>query len=156
MFEISKLKAEDGENAVCLIVGVAEKFLYPHYSEAGREAFRGYVTAASLVADDSENFALVARLQDAIVGVAKVRRKNHLSMLFIAAEWQGRGLGRQLLDAAVDECRTRNPGISNLTANSSKFALPFFRRRGFQVAAVEQQVNGIRFTPVRLELTRLA
>lgn len=156
MLEISKLKSEDGENAVGLIVAVAERFLFSHYSEAGREAFRGYVTAASLVADDSENFALVAKLQGALVGIAKVRRKNHLSMLFVAAEWQGRGLGRQLLDAAVAECRARYPGVSNLTANSSKFALPFFRRRGFEVSAEEQQVNGIWFTPVRLELVRMA
>lgn len=154
MFEISRIKSEDGENAADLIVVVAERFLFPHYSEAGREAFRGYVTAASLVADDAENFALVVRLQGALVGIAKVRRKNHLSMLFVAAEWQGRGFGRKLLDAAADECKARNPEVSNLTANSSKFALPFFRRRGFQVTAEEQQVNGIRYTPVRLDLAR--
>ena len=152
MLGITKIKPEEGAEAAGFIVSLAEQFIFADYTEEGRAAFREYVTASSLVGDDAENFAIIARLQGSLVGIAKMKRKNHLSMLFIAAHCQGNGYGRRLLEAAVAECQARNPGVSSITANSSRFAFPFFLKQGFQAVAKEEDVHGIRFTPVRREL----
>src|SRR5450755_5003401 len=122
MFEIAKIKPEEGVTAAKLIISLFEQYIFADYTEEGKVAVRGYVTAASLVADDSENFAVVARLQESLVGVAKVKRRNHLSMLFISTTCQGRGYGKRLLEAAIDGCKIRNPAVSSMTANSSRFA----------------------------------
>lgn len=151
MFEIAKIKAEEGAEAAKFILAQFEQFVFADYTEEGRVAVRGYVTAASLVADDAENFAFVARLEGSLVGIAKVKRRNHLSMLFVAAECQGRGYGRRLVEAAIGESKARNPDVTGMTANSSRFGLPFFLKLGFRPTADVQLVNGVRFTPVRLE-----
>jgi GNAT superfamily N-acetyltransferase len=129
-----------------------EQYIFPDYTEEGKEAVRRYITVPSLIADDSENFTLVARLHGSLVGIAKVKSRNHLSMLFVLGPCQGRGYGRRLLEAAITECKARHPDLANVSANSSRFALPFFREHGFRVVDEERQVTGIRFTPVRLDL----
>lgn len=151
MLEIAKIKAEEGAMATNLIISLFEQYIFADYTEAGKLAVRGYVTASSLVADDSENFAMVARLQGSLVGVAKVKRKTHLSMLFVSADCQGRRYGRRLVETAITECKARNPDVTCMIANSSRFALPFFLSRGFRAMANEEQVNGVRFTRVRLD-----
>jgi len=152
MFEITKIKSEEGSEAAAFILSQFEKFIFADYTEEGKASVRGYVTAESLVANDADNFAVVARLQGALVGVAKVKRKNHLSMLFVAAHCQGRGFGKQLVETSVAECKSRHPDVTHMTANSSRVGLPFFRSRGFRPTADEQEVHGVRFAPVTLEL----
>lgn len=151
MIEIMKINPDEGPAAYALVVSVAEQSVFEDYTEEGREAFRQYISPEFLVAYDADNFAFVARRDGGLVGVAKVRRTNHLSMLFVASDCQRQGLGRRLLAATIAECKTRHPGVTHLTANSSGFGLPFFQREGFKVMADIQTVNGISFTPIRLD-----
>lgn len=156
MIKLRKIKPEEGPEAVRFILSQFEQFIFADYTEAGREAVRQYVTAGSLVADDSENFAYVATLEDSLVGIAKVKRKNHLSMLFIAALCQRQGWGGRLIEATIAECKSRHPDTTHLTANSSRFAWAFFAGHGFRPESEEKQVNGVTFTPMRLDLVGTA
>lgn len=148
MIKISKLRPEEGVEAVALILSLFEQYIARDYTDEGSVVFRDYVTASSLVTDDAENFALVATVEGSIVGIAKIKRKNHLSMLFVSSDHQGRGLGRRLLEAAMSECIKRDPEVVRLTTNSSRFGFPFFIKQGFKAVSEEAIINGVRFTPM--------
>lgn len=154
MIKISKLRPEEGVEAVALILSLFEQYIFCDYTEEGRMVVRDYVTASSLVGDDADNFALVATVEGSIVGIAKIKRKSHLSMLFVSSDHQGRGLGRRLLEASMSECIKRDPDIARLTANSSRFGFPFFIKQGFEVVSEEAIVNGVRFTPMAKVIPR--
>ena len=59
------------------------------------------------------------------------RRAAQLRGMAVDTAHQGRGIGRQLLDAAME--RLRNAGFEVLWANARDTALPFYRRVGMEV-----------------------
>jgi GNAT superfamily N-acetyltransferase len=85
---------------------------------------------AKWLAEPERNFHLTARSEGQLVGVVLVRDFWNLCHLFVAPEHQGRGLGRQLLDAALIGCAAKSPrGIMRL--NASRNAVEFYRHMGF-------------------------
>ena len=42
-----------------------------------------------------------------------------------------------------------NPSIKELTLNSSPYAIPFHLKLGFEPTSEEQEIDGIRFTPMK-------
>ena len=47
-----------------------------------------------------------------------------------------------------------NPALEELTLNSSPYGLPFYLSVGFEALSMEQEINGIRFTPMKYVLKR--
>ena len=47
-----------------------------------------------------------------------------------------------------------NPSLEVLTLNSSPYGLPFYLSIGFEALSEEQEINGIRFTPMRYVIKR--
>lgn len=86
------------------------------------------------------------------VGIAETRDDRHLSLLFVDRAFQGQGLARLLVDAAIALCRERRPSLDNLTVNSSPNSVGVYERLGFRPTDVEQLVKGVRFLPMVLEL----
>lgn len=72
-----------------------------------------------------------------IVGVVLVKDFWNLCSLFVAPEWQGRGVGRALLEAASQACAGRSPK-SALFLNAAPNAVGFYERLGFVVRASKQ------------------
>lgn len=66
-----------------------------------------------------------------VVGVVLVKEYWNLTNLFVAPDHQGRGIGRLLLEAAMEACRTRSPRGA-LLLNSSTVACGFYERLGFR------------------------
>lgn len=65
-----------------------------------------------------------------IAGVVLVKEFWNLTNLFVAPEHQGRGIGRLLLTAVLDICRSKSPRAAVLV-NSSTIAAGFYRRMQF-------------------------
>lgn len=83
-----------------------------------------------------------------VVGVACVRLPAHLYHLFVAEPAQRRGVARALLDAAL--AGIGDQAFDALTVNASRFALPAYRRLGFEPTGDERIAFGIPSTPMRL------
>lgn len=85
--------------------------------------------------DDPTTFHLAARDGDAVVGVATFiahdRGAWQLRGMAVDPAAQGRGVGRAVLDAAVE--RLRAAGARLLWANGRDTALGFYERLGFRV-----------------------
>lgn len=80
---------------------------------------------------------LVARRRDGLAGVVLVRDFWNLCSLFVDDRFQGRGLGRQLVEAAATACRGRSPKGA-LWLNAAPGAIAFYRRLGFVERASAQ------------------
>ena len=86
---------------------------------------------------------LVAEDSNGLSGFVAFRNPSHLFHLFVATNAQSQGLGRLLwlkvLDLSVS---------SEITVNSSKFAIPFYQRLGFVRHGPDKSEDGISYCPM--------
>ena len=84
------------------------------------------------------------------VGFAELEPDGHIGRVFVSADHQRRGIGRQLLAAVVAEAR--RVGLARLFTEASITARPFFEAQGFAVL-VSQVVmcRGVEFVNYRME-----
>jgi len=142
----------DAECIASLIARVAGRFILPEFSQQGRERFLTDHRPEPIRQRMESGFEYhVAEAAGEIVGVVGVRDGSHLYHLFVAEEHQGRGLGRTLWEHAKAQCLRRGRPAA-FTVNSSRGAVPVYERFGFKVAVPEQEIDGVRFVPMRLEL----
>jgi len=96
------------------------------------------------------NHALVAEEKGVPVGFAELTEGGHLDMLFVAPDWQRRGIARALLQAI--EAQVARWGKRRLTTDASRTAQPFFLKAGFRlVEAQEVQWRGVAIQNFRME-----
>ena len=143
------------ENAVChLVEDCFNEFVAPEYSEEGVREFFKYVNPSAL-RDRSQksHFVLVALEGDKVAGMIEIRINNHISLLFVKSEYQNKGIAKNLLRFSLNSCTKANPCPEYIDVNSSPYAVKIYERLGFTRIGKEQEINGIRFTPMRLSLT---
>jgi putative acetyltransferase len=108
------------------------------YDETQQEAWAS-------VADDEEEFGkrlageltLIASLNNAPVGFASLKGKDHIDMLYVHPNAAGQGVASALLDALERLAGAR--GATSLTVDASDNAQEFFRKRGYAA----QQRNSV-------------
>lgn len=78
------------------------------------------------------------------IGVIATRSVGtHIALFFVDGRFHRQGVGRQLFETALAACPS-----DTMTVNSSPYAVPVYRALGFRETAAEQNVNGLRFTPM--------
>ena len=100
------------------------------YSEAQQEAWAS-------AADDEEQFGkrlageltLIATLQNAPIGFAALKGKDHIDMLYVHPSVAGQGVASMLCDALEKLAGSR--GAKSLTVDASDNAEQFFKKRGY-------------------------
>jgi GNAT superfamily N-acetyltransferase len=130
-----------------------DKAIAPDYSAEGIAAFAEYADPDAMSERLGNNHeALVAEDDGLLVGVVEVRSHRHISMLFVDPEAWGRGIGRALLDAALDLCRAQDPPADVVTVHSSPYAVPFYAHAGFTQDGPATEVRGIISVPMSIAL----
>jgi GNAT superfamily N-acetyltransferase len=82
------------------------------------------------------------------VGVIASRPPCHISLLFVDKQFHRKGLAKAMFNEVLSyylpftEC-------TEVTVNSSPYAVEAYHRMGFADTAAEQEVNGIRFVPMK-------
>lgn len=144
---------EELSQAMCLVREVFQQHVAPEFSLAGIEEFSSFTTQESAQERHKQGHVfLAARIGDDLAGVAEVRDHNHICLLFVRNDHRCSGVGRRLIRACAALCRQVNPNLERLTVNASPNAVEAYLRFGFQPTEQEQLHNGIRFTPMALEL----
>jgi len=151
--EIRIADVSDDERIAALINPLAEKFILCDFAAAGRVRFLSDHTPAAIAERLRKGFRYrVAICEGELVGVVGVRDNAHLFHLFVAEAFQHRGLAHRLWEGIMVEClRAGNPGV--FTVNSSRFAVPVYERFGFTGTGPEQNVGGVLFLPMRLDIS---
>jgi predicted GNAT family N-acyltransferase len=145
------------ETAVCDLVNrVFDEFVAPLFAQEGVREFRTYTQPDAMRhRSQADHFVLVAAAPDQIAGMIEMRDWSHVSLLFVNKEFQGRGISRELLRQALDICQEQRPHLRQVTVNSSPNSVRTYERLGFRATSPEQLVNGIRFTPMILEIRQV-
>ncbi len=95
-------------------------------------------------------FVAVAEEFGRPVGFAELEPDGHIDRVYVSADHQGRGIGRQLLTAVLDEAK--RAGMLRLYVEASVTARPFFEALGFIVRNPQVvTVRGIDFVNYRME-----
>jgi putative acetyltransferase len=121
-----------------ILAAAVEQLTGDDYSEAQQEAW-------AAVADDEEAFGkklageltLIATLENAPVGFASLKGKDHIDMLYVHPGAAGQGVASALCDALEKLASGR--GAKSLTVDASDNAEPFFKKRGY----VAKQRNSV-------------
>jgi GNAT superfamily N-acetyltransferase len=147
---IRRARVDDAAAISALIVPLLPLLtLEPSGAGAGKFIETMQAPAIARVLADERYDYLVGHMEDELAGVVAVRDHAHLYHLFVAAKWQGRGLGRLLWQAARKRALTKNADGA-FTVNSSGFALEMYRHLGFVAAGPRAGHDGIAYIPMRL------
>ena len=113
-----------------------------------------------------------------IVGVIATRAPFHIALLFVHRTYHKHGIAKKLIEVALEECAQgvgtmhkqesggetadedalregesdealRADTPTEITVNSSPYAVDIYKHMGFEPVDVEQTVNGMRFTPMK-------
>lgn len=141
---IRRLEDHECAEAASLALEAFAMHVAPHYAEEGRKTFEKYCSASELIArthSDHETFGAFS--DEVLVGIIHLKKKTHVSMLFVKAGLQRGGIGRALVRFAQERCD------DDLTVNSSPNSVAAYESFGFVTTQPEQCIHGIRFTPMK-------
>lgn len=147
--DIRPLRESEIPTASLLVRRVFAEFEAPDYVPEGIAAFHRFVAPEALTEQARSGAMKIwgAYRQQTLTGVAAVRGKNHICLLFVDKSYHRQGIARALFDTVRSYCRT-DPTASRITVNSSPYAVDIYRRLGFTATAAECVTDGIRFTPM--------
>ena len=150
------MRAGDEDAVSELVIRTFNEFIAPGYSSEGiKEFLSGTNPEKFLWRVQQGQLILVAIVEDEIVGVIEIRNHDHISLLFVDAEHHRRGIAEGLFQEALKSCQDQAPGLAEVTVNSSPYAVPIYRKLGFQQLQPEQVHKGMRFVPMALGLGEL-
>ena len=92
----------------------------------------------------------VIKKDNKIIGMIAYTKEGHIALLFIDKEYHKKSLGTKLIEKAKQYYR--NKGIESITVNSSPYAIEFYHKLKFIDTSKEQTVNGIIYTPMKLNM----
>ena len=137
-----------------LVIRMIDKLVVHDYLEDGAWDFIKCIQPNELTGSSPlNNFVLTAELWDEVVGTIEIREKNHISLFCVEKEYRRRGIGRKLLNRAVDLCIQHNPRISEVSVNSLHGAVHIYKRLGFQTENTAWMDQEMPYTPMRLNLS---
>ncbi len=128
---------------------VFQEFEAPDYTPQGIEEFRKFISYRSVIAkfEKEELSFWGGYVNRELVGVIATRGLNHICLLFVKKEFHRQGFARRLVQKVVERC-AKECNTTTITVNSSPYAIEFYHRLGFIDTDIEQNVNGMRFTPM--------
>jgi GNAT superfamily N-acetyltransferase len=145
------MTANDEERVFDLVMRGFDASVRPDLGPEGVEAFSH--AARGFVFDHPDNhFILLAEDGEDLLGMIDVRDCDHVSLFFVEPARQRAGIGRALLEVAIERCRLAGPGPESVTVHSSLSAVPAYERLGFERTGAACEENGIKYVPMRRDL----
>lgn len=148
-----KMRSGEESQVFDLVNAGFDEYVLPDVTPEGAKEF--FRAAREMIHDRPPgHFILVAESKGGIKGMIDARNNRHICLFFVAKAFQGKGIGRGLLEQAAAECVRNDPGVSEIEVNSSLFAVKIYKKLGFTESNHEQLVNGIRFVSLSKPLRK--
>jgi len=137
---------------------VFEEYEAKDYSPQGIAEFKSFIEPEFLAKRYAQIgfFLLCCKEDEKLAGVLAIRDFSHISLLFVARDFQRRGIAHRLLELAIEHCRSLDGNLDAITVNSSRYAIKVYEKLRFEKTGPELEKNGIRHTPMRLKIDRAA
>lgn len=139
--EIRKINNNELKEMIDLAWRVFLKYEAPDYSEEGILEFKKSINDPDFI---SKLEIYGAFEDDKLLGMIATRGINHIAMFFVDENYQGMGIGRKLYNYI---CELNKDNY--FTVNSSPYAKGIYEHLGFVCLNNLQEVNGIKFYPMR-------
>ncbi len=155
---IRKINSNEVELAMSLAWNVFMEFEAPDYSPLGVECFKRDIIENSEYLEKARKGicpiygAFDGERLVALMGMRS--NKTHINLVFTKKEYHRRGIARGIFHYLRKDILSENPDLEALTLNSSPYGLPFYLALGFIPLSEEQEINGIRFTPMKYIIKR--
>lgn len=150
---IRKITGDEVESAMALALEVFMQFEAPDYGPAGVETFKKDIVENPEYLENARRGICPiygAFDGDKLVSLMGMRsNRTHINLMFTKKEYHRRGLARAVFQFLLQDVLKENPFLEALTLNSSPYGLPFYLTIGFVPQSEEQEMNGIRFTPMK-------
>ena len=151
--QIRRIKKSEWELAMQLAWDTFLVYEAPEYEPEGVKHFHEFVKG-----DELKNMFALGEYHawgafdenDVIVGILGIRKHWHISLLFVEPSLHHQGIATALLNHAF--AQAAQEGITELTVFSSPYATGFYHKIGFVDIDKEKTNDGIRYTPMRIEL----
>ena len=148
---IKEVSKTDLKQALDLVNEVFSEFVAVDYSEQGNKSFEDYLKVKyDEMSSDIEtgHKKLWGFYQDdEIIGVIATRDISHIALMFVDKRYHRKGIARQLFDNVLAEMNN-SAGITQMTVNSSPYAVTAYERLGFTKTAEQQEKDGIIYIPM--------
>ena len=143
-----RLMSEGEEHEVCALVArVFDAYVAKDFSTDGVEEFYRYAEPGAMAERSRKgDKVLLAEENGHILGMLELKGTNHIAMLFV--DDQGRGLGRALVERALQLCRKEAKGLEQVSVHASLYAVPIYSKLGFEAEGPERTENGITYVPM--------
>lgn len=145
IIEISKVDTKDEnllDEVVNLVIDVFMKYEAPDYSEKGVNTFLSFVKD---IEEIKKLDIYIARIDGKLVGMIATRNEGkHITLLFTHSDFFKRGIARKLFEKVTSLTN------SDITVNSSPYAVEVYKRFGFEIVEPEKEEDGIKFTKMIL------
>ena len=155
---IRKITSQEVESAMALALEVFMQFEAPDYDPLGVENFKkDIVENPEYLENARRGICPIYGAFDGekIVALMGLRsNKTHINLVFTKKEYHRKGIARAIFRYLLDDILAENPALDALTLNSSPYGLPFYVAIGFVPQSQEQEMNGIRFTPMKYIINR--
>ena len=152
-FVIRKIFRNEVEEAMELALEVFMQFEAPDYGDAGVDTFKRDIVENPTFIDNAKKglCPIYAAFDgDKMVALIGMRsNKTHINLVFTKKEYHRKGIATSIFKYLLNDLLNGNPSLYELTLNSSPYGLPFYISLGFIPLSEEQEINGIRFTPMK-------
>ena len=148
---IKEVVDKDLRRALDLVNRVFSEFVAVDYSEQGRNTFESYLegklqeVSASLESGEKKIWAYYQ--ENEIIGVIATQGVSHISLMFVDKQYHRQGIGRQLLGVALDWFK-KHKDVTQITVNSSPYAVKAYESLGFMKTEEPQEKDGIIYVPM--------
>ena len=153
MYSIRKITSDEVDEALALALEVFMQFEAPDYGPEGVSAFkRSLVENKAFIDSCKQGLCPIYAAFDGhkIVGIMGMRaNKTHINLVFTKKEYHHRGIATALFQFLLEDVRKEDPALKEITLNSSPYGKGFYLHIGFIPLSEEQEVDGIRFTPMK-------
>ena len=150
---IRKIFSNEVMDAMNLALEVFMQFEAPDYDPSGVETFKKDIVENPTFINDAKNglcpiyAAFDGDKMVALIGMRK--NKTHINLVFTKKEYHRKGIATAIFNYLLSDLLNDNPSLQEITLNSSPYGLPFYISLGFVPLSGEQEINGIRFTPMK-------
>lgn len=152
--QICRLYKRHLTKALDLVRQVFDQCDRKDYEEQGIRTFEYFIRRENMEQnmESGEMVFFGAYEASRLIGVVAMRSGFHVSLLFVEEEYQRQGVAKRLVRRAAAYCLEQDPALKHITVNASPNGVPAYLAMGFYPLSAEQKKEGMRFTPMRIDL----
>lgn len=140
MIEIRKVKTEEMDQAIALILKTFLEYVAVDYTDEGIKEFKRTIKDKNWIMDKDFYGAFFNKK---IIGVIAVKDYSHIALFFVDSKYHGKGIGKRLFQKV---CEFNKTGF--YTVNASLYAKVIYEHLGF-TGTTCQSINGLKFYPMK-------